>query len=56
MKHTYEEAMNYAIQTKAAAIMEKDGTYLTAKNWDEIEYAQSCGWKYLGHPADLMQA
>lgn len=54
MKKTFEEAMSYAIQTKAAGIMEKNGEYLTAKDWNEIEYAQSCGWNYVGHPVDLM--
>ena len=53
MKHTFEEAMEYAKATKAVAIMMKDGSYQTAKDWDEVHYAERCGWNYIGHPADL---
>ncbi|WP_298031087.1 hypothetical protein [uncultured Dysosmobacter sp.] len=55
MKHTLEEAMSYAIETKAMGILEKEGSYQTAKDWREIDYAVSCGWKYIGHPADLQE-
>lgn len=53
MKHTFEEAMSYAKETRAMGILEKDGTYQTAKDWNEIRYAEKCGWNYIGHPADL---
>lgn len=55
MKTEFEKAVSYAIQTRAAGIMEKDGSYLTAKDWNEIEYAKSNGWRYVGHPVDLVQ-
>lgn len=51
---TYEKAIEYAIKTRATGIVEKDGAYQTAKNWDEINYAISLGWKYVGHPTDLI--
>ncbi len=51
---TYEKAIEYAVKTRAAGILEKNGSYQTAKNWDEIDYAISCGWNYVGHPADLI--
>ena len=53
MKQTLEQAIRYATETKATAIMEKEGKFLTAKDWNEVEYAQSHGWNYIGHPADL---
>ena len=53
MKQTLEQAIRYATETKATAIMEKEGNFLTAKDWNEVEYAQSHGWNYIGHPADL---
>ena len=55
MKHIFEEAMSYAIQTRAMGILEKDGSYQTARDWKEILYAESLGWKYIGHPADLWE-
>lgn len=53
MFNTIAEAIEYGFQTRAAGIVEKDGKYNTAKNWDEIRYAEECGWKYVGHPVDL---
>lgn len=51
---TYQEAIEYAFNRQATGIMEKDGKYLTAKDWNEIKYAKSCGWNYIGHPVDLI--
>lgn len=50
---TIEAAIAYGFETRAAGIVEKDGKYNVAKNWDEINYAEECGWTYVGHPVDL---
>lgn len=47
------EAVEYAIKRNHIAIMEKDGEYLTAKDTDEMKYAETCGWRYVGNPAEI---
>ena len=51
---TYEKALEYAMKREAMGVLEKDGKYQTAKDWDEIKYAESLGWNYVGHPVDLI--
>lgn len=44
---SFEAAYEYA-KTRHytdGIIMEKDGRFNVAKDWEEAEYAQSCGWK-----------
>lgn len=40
-----KKELKYGIDTKAAALVEKDGKYKTAKTWDEADYANQQGWK-----------
>ena len=50
---TLNEAIKYAYERGHVGILEKNGKYETAKNWEEVKYAEECGWNYIGHPADL---
>ena len=47
--HTLKEAVDYAIHYRYAGIVEKDGYYQSAKDWDEVKHAEAYGWKYIGH-------
>lgn len=46
----YEEAREYAKRTSrielgyVGIVMEKDGRYNVAKDYDEVDYAQKLGW------------
>lgn len=49
-----KRVLEYAVETRAAGIMEKEGKWVKANDWSEIEYAVSLGWKYIGHPVDVI--
>ena len=51
MFSTYEEAREYAQERSrkdsgyVGIPMTKDGKYNVAKDWDEVEYAETFGWE-----------
>lgn len=49
-----KQVLKYAVETKAVGIMEKDGKWVKANNWSEVQYAVSIGWRYIGHPVDVI--
>lgn len=49
-----KKELKYGIDTKAAALVEKDGKYKTAKTWDEADYANKQGWKTVGSITDIL--
>lgn len=53
MFNNITEAIEHGFETRASGIVEKNGKYNTANNWDEIQRAETNGWKYVGHPVDL---
>ena len=52
------EAIKYAVHAHKhwdedlSLIMERNGNY-NAGSWDDREYAEKHGWKFVGHASDL---
>jgi len=51
--HTLQEAIEIGLKYNHAAIMEKDGKYLSEKIWSDVKYGETLGWKYIGTPVAL---
>lgn len=50
---TMQDAIRAAKEVKAVAVVEKNGNYQYAKDWNEVDYAEKNGWKRVGHPTEL---